>query len=81
MTLISAALLRSCLDSRLLFHHLPDLCGTVVVAYCGFAVNLAFCRAFARSFSGVNRRGSSAAVKQTDGTEVFVYFPGGVSEQ
>ena len=29
-----------CLDSRLLFHHLPDLRGTVVVACRDFAVNL-----------------------------------------
>ena len=29
-----------CLDSRLLFHHLPDLCGIVVAACCYFAVNL-----------------------------------------
>ena len=72
MTLVSAALLRSCLGSRLLFHHLPDLCGTVVVAYCGFAVNLSFCSTFARSFSGVNRCGSSAAIKQTDATNLVL---------
>ena len=41
----------------------------MVLAYCGFAVNLSFCSAFARSCSGVNRRGSSIAVKQTDATK------------
>ena len=31
-----------CLDSRLLFHHLPDLCGSVVAACCDLVVKLCY---------------------------------------
>ena len=40
MALVSAAFAALCLDSRLLFHHLPNLCETMDATCCDLAINL-----------------------------------------